>query len=156
MKHFWVRFSVSIYCGQTSMENCTYFESNKIYPGGCKATICPCGKGICQASTTQFFFAETNELFIWFFFALLENSCGWISTILSSLGLPLTGTAEIRSRFAVKHLLFGYYKTRPLKFIPLTQHVRPEDYRRCRLSLRCQEGFVAVTVPHGHVPGAAS
>ena len=67
MKHFWVRFSVSIYCGQTSMENCTYFESNKIYPGGCKATICPCGKGICQASTTQFFLQKLMNSSFGFF-----------------------------------------------------------------------------------------
>ncbi|XP_059097602.1 uncharacterized protein LOC131891926 [Tigriopus californicus] len=35
-------------CGQTSNENCTYFESAGSEIGGCSLTICPCGDNICQ------------------------------------------------------------------------------------------------------------
>jgi len=41
---------VTMGCGQTSVENCTYFDSNNVAAGGCSATICPCGNNICQVS----------------------------------------------------------------------------------------------------------
>ncbi|TRY80429.1 hypothetical protein TCAL_15494, partial [Tigriopus californicus] len=40
--------AVSATCGQTSNENCTYFESAGSEIGGCSLTICPCGDNICQ------------------------------------------------------------------------------------------------------------
>ncbi len=43
--------SVSVGCGEMSSENCTYFNSEAVVQAGaCRATICPCGSDICQAS----------------------------------------------------------------------------------------------------------
>ncbi len=40
--------AVTIGCGGTSSQNCTYFDSNNVMSGACTATICPCGNNICQ------------------------------------------------------------------------------------------------------------
>lgn len=37
-------------CGQTSSQNCTYFESTAISNGLCRATICKATSNICQVS----------------------------------------------------------------------------------------------------------
>lgn len=38
----------SLGCGGSSSENCTYFESNSVGTGDCKAKICKCSSDICQ------------------------------------------------------------------------------------------------------------
>ena len=35
-------------CGQSSSENCTYFQSNGAEIGQCRIKICPCSDNICQ------------------------------------------------------------------------------------------------------------
>ena len=51
--NFPVRATVSLGCGGTSRENCTYFSSSNgggSQPGGggCTAKVCPCGANVCQ------------------------------------------------------------------------------------------------------------
>ena len=41
-------FIVTLSCGATSSENCTYFQSSTNDPGACRVTICPCSDNICQ------------------------------------------------------------------------------------------------------------
>ena len=44
-------FSVVKTCGQTTSENCTYFEqSNMFTTGGCMLTVCKCNTNICQVN----------------------------------------------------------------------------------------------------------
>jgi len=45
-------FEVTLGCGATSSENCTYFASTAGETGQCCATICPCGSNICQVRST--------------------------------------------------------------------------------------------------------
>jgi len=45
---FGVCCTITIGCGSTSSENCTYFDSDTVNAGGCTATVCPCGNNICQ------------------------------------------------------------------------------------------------------------
>ena len=41
--------SVTMNCGGTLAENCTYFDSSTtVVPGACKAKICKCNNNICQ------------------------------------------------------------------------------------------------------------
>ncbi len=40
--------TVTLDCGQTSSENCTYFESTSPTAGSCIASVCPCNDNICQ------------------------------------------------------------------------------------------------------------
>ena len=40
--------SVTLGCGGTASENCTYFESTGNEMGACRAKICPCNDNICQ------------------------------------------------------------------------------------------------------------
>ena len=40
--------SVQFACGDTSSENCTYFQSNGKEVGQCRLKICPCSEHICQ------------------------------------------------------------------------------------------------------------
>ena len=40
--------SVTLGCGQTSSENCTYFQSGGQEVGQCRIKICPCSDDICQ------------------------------------------------------------------------------------------------------------
>ncbi len=47
---------VTIGCGATSSENCTYFTSSTVTNGQCCATICPCGDNICQVRNRMVFF----------------------------------------------------------------------------------------------------
>lgn len=35
-------------CGQTSNENCTYFESSSVPTGACRLQICKCNENVCQ------------------------------------------------------------------------------------------------------------
>ncbi len=54
VKYYSVRYiSVAINCGQSSSENCTYFESSSPTAGVCMAKICPCGDNICQVKKSQ-------------------------------------------------------------------------------------------------------
>ncbi len=46
--------SVTLTCGGTSSENCTYFDSSSPVAGGCSVTICPCNNNICQVSKLIF------------------------------------------------------------------------------------------------------
>ena len=39
---------VQLSCGQTSSENCTYFQSSTNEVGQCRIKICPCSDNICQ------------------------------------------------------------------------------------------------------------
>ena len=42
---------VTLRCGGSSSENCTYFESSgTAATGACRAQICPCSNNICQVS----------------------------------------------------------------------------------------------------------
>ena len=42
---------VTLRCGGSSSENCTYFESSgTASTGACRAQICPCSNNICQVS----------------------------------------------------------------------------------------------------------
>ncbi len=43
-----VAFAVSVGCGDTTSENCTYCESTGVTAGCCTVEICPCGDHICQ------------------------------------------------------------------------------------------------------------
>ena len=43
-----INISVQLTCGQTSSENCTYFQSNSAEIGQCRIKICPCNDNICQ------------------------------------------------------------------------------------------------------------
>ena len=45
-----ILFTVSITCGQTSTENCTYFDNSGANLGACSATICPTTNNICQVN----------------------------------------------------------------------------------------------------------
>ena len=40
--------SVTLGCGGTSSENCTYFQSGGQEVGQCRLKICPCSDNICQ------------------------------------------------------------------------------------------------------------
>ena len=40
--------TVTIGCGATTRENCTYFESSNLGSGACRSKICPCSDDICQ------------------------------------------------------------------------------------------------------------
>ena len=40
--------SVQLNCGQSSSENCTYFQSSGSEVGQCRIKICPCSDNICQ------------------------------------------------------------------------------------------------------------
>ena len=45
----WYVFSVTLNCGGTSTENCTYFDSStSVLTGACKAKICKANSNICQ------------------------------------------------------------------------------------------------------------
>ncbi len=51
--NFPIRAAVSLGCGGTSRENCTYFSSSdgggpQPGGGGCTAKVCPCGANVCQ------------------------------------------------------------------------------------------------------------
>ena len=35
-------------CGDTSSENCTYFQSSGTEVGQCRLKVCPCSDNICQ------------------------------------------------------------------------------------------------------------
>ncbi len=39
---------VTLNCGETTNENCTYFDSSGITAGSCSASVCPCADNICQ------------------------------------------------------------------------------------------------------------
>ena len=54
--------SVTLDCGETSSENCTYFESSSPTAGTCKVDICPCSDNICQVSQISWGW-EVAELF---------------------------------------------------------------------------------------------
>ena len=41
-------FSVTLGCGASSSENCTYFEVTGANDGPCSAEICKCSDDICQ------------------------------------------------------------------------------------------------------------
>ena len=41
-------FPVTVGCGQTSSENCTYVEASSLNAGSCRTRICPCSNNICQ------------------------------------------------------------------------------------------------------------
>jgi hypothetical protein len=44
-------FLVTLGCGTTSSENCTYFDiASTINAGACTAKICKCNSNICQVS----------------------------------------------------------------------------------------------------------
>ena len=45
---------VTIGCGATSSENCTYFESSAAPDGGCVGKICKCNTDICQVSVLYY------------------------------------------------------------------------------------------------------
>ena len=61
------RLSVSLSCGGTSSENCTYFDSSSLsvgsnQAGSCSARICPCGSDICQVGRTVQLLDEIYEV----------------------------------------------------------------------------------------------
>ncbi len=43
-------FLVTVGCGASSSENCTYFDSSSPVAGTCNMEICPCGDNICQVT----------------------------------------------------------------------------------------------------------
>ena len=45
---------VTIACGATTSENCTYFESQGSETGACRAKICKCDSNICQVTLNGF------------------------------------------------------------------------------------------------------
>ena len=59
-------FSVTIGCGQTSSENCTYFDSSSPTAGACSVTICPCSNDICQVRNIKIFITKLNTIFLTF------------------------------------------------------------------------------------------
>ena len=43
-----ILISVTLGCGGTSAQNCTYFQSGGQEVGQCRLKICPCSDNICQ------------------------------------------------------------------------------------------------------------
>ncbi len=64
---------VSLNCGDTSGENCTYFEGTNIVPGSCKAEICPCNNNICQVIIIYWYFLVTLDLIYNFAFCHISS-----------------------------------------------------------------------------------
>ena len=66
---FYFSLPVSLGCGATSSENCTYFESTSnsgTNAGACRMKLCKCSPDICQVSTTSGSKIRTN-LRSWYF-----------------------------------------------------------------------------------------
>jgi hypothetical protein len=58
-------FPVTLGCGGTSSQNCTYFESSgTVGAGQCAATICKCSSDICQVIGPDHlaFFSKSNVM----------------------------------------------------------------------------------------------
>ncbi len=45
--------SVTLHCGGTSSQNCTFFQSTGADSGCCTAKICPCNDNICQLRSVR-------------------------------------------------------------------------------------------------------
>ena len=43
-----ISFTVTVGCGATISENCTYFEASGLGSGECNTMLCPCSSNICQ------------------------------------------------------------------------------------------------------------
>ena len=43
-------FTVTVGCGATINENCTYFEATGLGSGECRTMLCPCSNNICQVN----------------------------------------------------------------------------------------------------------
>ncbi len=60
-------FAVTLNCGGMTNENCTYFNSETIQAGSCKATVCPCNDNICQVTSTELFFSISRSSTLMYF-----------------------------------------------------------------------------------------
>ena len=47
--------TVTIRCGETKNENCTYFESSGTESGACRVKICKCDPNVCQVCILKYF-----------------------------------------------------------------------------------------------------
>ena len=47
--------TVTIRCGETKSENCTYFEASGTESGACRVKICKCDPNVCQVHLKSFY-----------------------------------------------------------------------------------------------------